>query len=124
MLYLREQGTAAKQFLSMNLQNTGTIRINDAAGLALVIPNAIPFGQSMLIEVIHDLDWRSYDLLIDGVAMLSNRSHGITDRGIGAVIFALQHQAEFDETRVLIDDLLVARWLPDMIFAHGFEGPR
>ena len=123
-LYLREAPGAGKRFLDLALQTSGTINISDAAGILVILPNAITFGQPMLIEVMHDLDERTYDLLIDGVHVVEGRAHGITDRGIGAFIVSLLNRPKFEETRVMIDDLLVAHWPADLLFAHGFEGPR
>ena len=123
-LYLREATSSGKRFLDLVLQTSGTINISDAAGIIVILPNAITFGQPMLIEVIHDLDERTYDLLIDGVYVVEDRAHGIADRGIGAIIFSLLNRPKFEETRVMIDDLLVAHWPADLLFAHGFEGPR
>lgn len=123
-LYLREATSAGKRFLDLALQTSGWVNISDAAGFVANIPNAFQIGQPMLVEVMHDLDERTYDLLIDGVYVVEDRAHGIADRGIGAIIFSLLNRPEFEETRVMIDDLLVAHWPADLLFAHGFEGPR
>lgn len=122
-LYLREATGSAKRFLDLVLQTSGFINISDAAGTVANIPNGFQFGQPLLIEVFHDLDERTYDLLIDGVYVVEDRAHGITDRGIGAFIVSMMNRPKFEESRLMIDDLLVAHWSSDAIFAHGFEVP-
>ncbi|MCB1151524.1 hypothetical protein KDK88_08225, partial [bacterium] len=51
-------------------------------------------------------DAGTYDVLLDDVLLLDDRAHGITEDGVGGVLFATSHDVDLDGT-FSIDNLLV-----------------
>lgn len=123
-LYLREHGSNMHTFTTMTFFNSGIISVADNLGTMPILPMSIPFDQPMQVEIIHDLDQRSYDVLINGVALVQERAHGVEARGIGRIGFGLGRHSDSVHGQVLIDDVVVAQLLPDAIFGDGFELPR
>ena len=95
-VYVREQGSSAKSFLSMRFQSSGDIRYNDTAAGELigtyetgrVIPVAITFNQNA----------GTYSIVVDGLTLLENRAHGVTDRGVGAILIGCTNDGNIDGT--------------------------
>jgi len=95
VFYVREQGTSGSSFSSVTFTSGGTLTITDAAGVAFS-GGSYAADTDHLLEITHDLLDGTWDLSLDGTPHVTNRSHGITDRGIGAILIGVQNDAELD----------------------------
>jgi hypothetical protein len=114
VFYLREQGSSASSFTNVTFTVAGGLTITDAAGTAFT-GGSYSAGVDHLLEITHNLDARTWDLSFDGTPLVSDRAHGITERGIGAVLIGIQNDAELDGSvhvdrlRVTSDKIVPAR---------------
>lgn len=121
-LLLREQGGGAANFTSLYF-TPGTMAFQDGAGTAAP-GRPFTLGEPLRIDILHDLDTGRYDVLVDGVAHVQNRLHGVTGRGIGTVRLGVMPYGEHRDALFLADNLLVGHIRDDNIFADGFDTPR
>jgi hypothetical protein len=109
-IFVREQGSASKSFANILFLSDGTAQAGDANGPyhglgTYETGRVTPFG------IIFDMDLGTYDIWLDGVRVLEDETHGITDRGVGSVRFGCLHDSDL-EGCFLVDDILVANYLP------------
>ncbi|MCD4706082.1 hypothetical protein K8R61_03310, partial [bacterium] len=105
-IYVRENGTASKSFISIHFASSGAIGCSD--GNSSYIGNIAHYdiNRKIHIKLIFDMDMGIYDIWFDGSLILSDESHGITDRGIGSVLFGLGHDADYDG-EISVDNITV-----------------
>ncbi|HET8940779.1 MAG TPA: hypothetical protein VFN13_02165 [Rudaea sp.] len=120
-IIVRETSTAAQKFTDINFKPTGTIQISDANGIAVMNAGNYAAGQVYNFRIIHNVDTGTYDIFRNGVALLRERSHGVTGRGPGALLFAIGYGAS-TSSHMQMDSLHVQVTGPlEGIFADGFE---
>jgi hypothetical protein len=114
---VREQGSSAKSFASLAFTGSGDISLTDANGSAGIIG-------AYSVNVVHQLafafhmDDGTYDVKLDGTLLLAARAHGITDRGVGAVLLGTGSLTA-PGTLFYVDRLRVTRG--DGIYRNGFD---
>ena len=110
-LYVREQGGATKSFLSLNFLPDGSFVGSDAAGaIGWFFNPSYDAGDTLHIEMLFDMDARTSSLTINGTPIFSGREHGISDRGIGAVLTGISYLS--NGSRFTLDNLLVLANVP------------
>lgn len=116
-VYLREQGGSAQSFGSLEFRSNGSIRMGDESG-SLAIGTYTP-GVEQLLEFRYYMDSGTYDVYIDRVPALLNRSWGMTTpgRGIGAVLVSTYYEST---EQWVVDDLYVYQ-PDDVLFKNGFD---
>jgi len=118
LLNVRERSTSARSFLTLNLVPDGRIMASDGSGdPPLELGTYVP-GVDYLVQVVFHMDTHSWDLDLDGVPIVTERVHGIVDRGIGALLIGTGHLTGPGSV-LLIDRLRVH--LGDGIFSDGFD---
>jgi len=103
--YVRENGGAASSFLTMYLQEGGAIVANDQVG-SLGVVGQFTTGRVYELRLVFDQDARTYDLWWDGTRTVSDRAHGVADRGVGSVLMGIDHDSDLGGL-LYVDDLLV-----------------
>ena len=121
LVYVREQASSSRSFLTMSLHPSGAIHANDASGEPSIDVGSYLPGVDCEVHVTFHLDAGTWDLAIDDVPVVLGRPHGVEDRGIGGLLFGTDHQTQAGSL-LYIDTLRVRRG--DGIYADGFEpGP-
>jgi len=115
---VRENNGAAKSFLNMTLTSGGSIAISDAADPAGALIGSYAAGNLLVFEFRFRMDSGRYDVYLNGVRVAANRSHGIADRGVGALLLG-SDSGSTAGSNWFIDDVYVYR--PDALYANGFE---
>lgn len=114
---LRETGTSTQVFLQLFFSAQGDISVSDANGSAgIVATYAANVDHRLRIE--YHMDRGTYDIEVDGMEVLSERSHGITSRGIGALLVGTS-SATIPGHLTYVDNIRVVRG--DGIFSDGFD---
>ena len=102
---VREHGGASRTFADIDFGSDGNVRFYDAAGVAR---SAIPYSTGHTIPLLIDFDMnaRTYDVWLDGVQVINDRSHGINDRGVGSVLFGANNDPDLTG-RMFVDNVHV-----------------
>jgi len=114
---LRETGTPIQVFLALIFTAQGNISVNDANGFA---GNLASYSANVdhRLRLEYHMDRGTYDIELDGVLILSERSHGITERGIGALLVGTDSQTDAGSL-FYVDNIRVVRG--DGIFSGSFD---
>jgi hypothetical protein len=115
---VRESDGAARSFLSMTLTSGGSIAISDAADPGGALIGSYAAGNLLVFEFRFRMDSARYDIYLNGVRVAADRSHGITDRGVGALLLGSDSGSSVG-TSWFIDDVYAYR--PDELYQSGFE---
>ena len=103
---LRERGSSARNFNTLEFNDTGGIFANDQNGAIGAIGNYVS-DQDYLFHYEFDLDTGLMSLWMDGNQLISNRSYGINDRGIGQILMAVP-SVSIHGSAVVVDDIVVS----------------
>lgn len=115
---VREQGASADKFLDISLLPDGDISLSDEAGVVGTIGTYVP-NVDFLVRIRFHMDADTYDVSLDTVTVVSGRSHGVIERGVGALLIGTSHQTAAGSL-FHVDDIRVVRG--DGIFLDGFDG--
>jgi hypothetical protein len=88
LLRLRESGGAARDFLSLRLEESGVVSGSDAAG-SLGNLGQYQVDQRHRFRLVLDMDRRELDIGLDGFFLREIRRHGVLQRGVGGIIAGL-----------------------------------
>jgi len=103
---VREHGHNAGQFTSIYFAGNGSINVNDVNGSQNDVAT-YETGRAYALRIEHDLDAGTYDVWWDGVPIVSDRAHGVTEfDGIGRLNIGISHDSNLDGL-MYMDDLLV-----------------
>ncbi|MBK8285353.1 MAG: hypothetical protein IPK97_11005 [Ahniella sp.] len=117
LVYVREQGSAGRDFLSMTLLSSGSIAVSDQSGNSASI-GTYTAGALMAFEFRFKMDTGRYSIFLNGVPLATDRAHGITDRGIGSLIIGTD-PASTEGLDWFVDDVQAFRL--DELLVDGFE---
>lgn len=117
LVYVREPDGAARDFLSMTLLASGQISVSDQSGNGAVIGTYVP-GVRNDFELRFRMSAGRYDIYRNGVPLAVDRAHGISDRGVGALLLGTDSSSTVG-TDWFVDDVYAYR--PDQMYADGFE---
>lgn len=118
VINIREPATNTQAFLSLSLSGTGNIGANDAAGFAGTI-GTYTANTDFQLKLIFHMDLGTYDIELDSVPLLTGRSHGLTSRGIGALLVGVGAQAAANSL-FYVDNIRITA-PDDGVFDDGFE---
>ena len=104
VMYVREPSFSVHQFLSLRFDNGGSVAYGDAAGSGGTI-GSYETGRPYPVHVAFDMDAGTYDVWLDGKEVVTGRAHGITKRGVGAVLIGLNSDVNL-EGSVYVDNLI------------------
>ena len=104
---LREPNAATKAFMNLDFSVDGTMQLTDANGNASLTGVSYEENRVYQYRIIHDLDAGIYDIFRDGVPLARERAHGITTRGIGAILNIIRDGAQ-TSAHLLMDSLRVS----------------
>lgn len=107
VFYIREQGSSAQVFLTLNFTPLGTVVFDDeaSAGTHYLTENYAA-QQPIRFEFAYYAELGQYSVWMDGVRVVHRRSHGVTSRGIGALIFGTAFDTNLDG-RLRVDGINV-----------------
>lgn len=117
LVYVREPDGATRDFLSMTLMASGQISVSDQSGNSAVIGSYVP-GVRNDFEIRFRMSGGRYDIYRNGVPLALDRVHGISDRGVGALLLGTDPSSSVG-TDWFVDDVYAYR--PDQMYADGFE---
>ncbi|HET9031331.1 MAG TPA: hypothetical protein VFN25_00345 [Dokdonella sp.] len=102
---ISEQGSATRNFGRLELDAGGNVTASDASGSSGILRTWAP-DETLTIEYLYHLYSRTYDLRINSILHLGNRSHGVTDsaEGIGRLAFETDQN-----TAWVVDDIVVTQ---------------
>lgn len=107
-LYLRERDTSAQSFMTLQFQSDGVLRVNDANGTVLSGGVTYVANHVYQFRVVFDLDAGIYNLFRDGIPLVRERAHGVTARGLGAILYSISNDSQLsahmqmDSLRVIL----------------------
>lgn len=104
---MREPSTSAQSFMNLNFSSAGSVTVTDKNGTASLSAASYQPGQIYSYRIIHYLDSGIYDIFRDGHPLLRERAHGVSARGIGAVLNVLQHGVTQNTAQMQLDSLRV-----------------
>lgn len=91
---LREPSTATKVYMELHFQPFGSISSSDANGVVMLTGSSYDAGRVYRYRLIQNLDAGTYDIFRDGLPLLRERAHGISGRGLGALLNGIYHNAQ------------------------------
>ena len=103
---LREPTSSSQPFTNLQFQANGTMGVSDANGTRIFSGVTYQAGQAYQYRIIHDLDAGIYDIFRNGMPLIRERAHGITTRGIGAILYGIDNGA-LTSAHLQIDSLRV-----------------
>lgn len=119
-LSVRENGDSAQDFLTVTYNESGTFSASDAAGNISLSNNSFTANIEQDISIEFNMDTGSSQMTINGQVLFTNRSHGISDRGVGSL---LTGYADFNNTTpFLLDEISVFKTIPlPLVLDADFE---
>ncbi len=105
---LRERTSSSQSFLNFSFQANGTMAVDDANGTVFLSGVTYDIGHVYQYRLVFDLGAGTYDIFRDGIPLIRERVHGITARGIGAILYGIDNGADisahlqFDSLRVYV----------------------
>lgn len=114
---VRESTTSAQSFAGVVFTNFGSLSASDASG-SLGTIGSYSVNTVYELGLLFHMDEGTYDIKLNGATLVSGRAHGITGRGIGAVLVGPGSLAT-PGALFYVDRLRVTRG--DGIFRNGFE---
>jgi hypothetical protein len=114
---VRESTTAAQAFTGVVFTNFGSLSASDAGG-SLGTIGSYSVNTVYELGLLFHMDKGTYDIKLNGATLVSGRAHGITGRGIGAVLVGPGSLAT-PGALFYVDRLRVTRG--DGIFRNDFE---
>lgn len=109
-LYVREAQFSSESFLTARFLSDGNITANDKNS-SLGVIGSYQTGQPLSVILAYNMDAGTYDVYLDGVQVVTDEPHGVTDRGIGAVLFGCDSDADLTG-KFAIDQIRVLDYLP------------
>jgi hypothetical protein len=116
-LYVREQGSASQVFTTLNFSQFGEVFYDDANSAGGLI-GTYETGRHFPVKINFNMDAGIYYVILDDVLVLSAESHGITSRGVGAVLFGNSYDADLDGS-FCIDHLFIGDYLPPATYLEA-----
>lgn len=105
--YIREQGSSARRFLNLAFRASGDINFSDeASGIAVYHQETYAASTPIHVEVAIYGAQGLYSVWLDGVRVVHRRAHGVTDRGVGRLIFGPAYDPDLDG-RMRVDTIRV-----------------
>ncbi|MFP4209469.1 MAG: hypothetical protein ACLFSC_12565 [Wenzhouxiangella sp.] len=123
-LLLRERPGAAQAFLNLNLFSDGDAQISRSGFPVERFENALALSALNLVEILFDLDDKTFSLCLNGEVLALALDAGIeTTRGIGSVLISLPAEGD---TLVWLDEIDVKKGAfgdggSDTVFADRFD---
>jgi len=114
---VREPGSSAQVFASVIFTGFGGIVASDQAGSIGTI-GSYSINVAYELGILFHMDEGTYDIKLNGAPVISGRAHGVTARGIGAVMVGTGTLTT-PGTLFYVDRLRVTRG--DGIFRNGFD---
>ncbi|MEO5560342.1 MAG: hypothetical protein ABIO49_10725 [Dokdonella sp.] len=106
-LYLRERDTAAQSFMTLQFQSDGVLRLNDANGT--VFSGGVTYVANRVYQyrLVFHLDAGIYNVFRDGIPLARERSHGVSARGLGSILYSISNGA-LPSAHLQLDSLRVS----------------
>jgi hypothetical protein len=98
VMYVREQGSSSRVFLNVAFRASGAINFSDIASGGAVYASAGPYaaGTPFTVEMAFEPARNLVSIWIDGERVVHRRSHGVTDRGVGGLLFGNDYDTDLD----------------------------
>jgi hypothetical protein len=110
---VRENDGSAFAFMSLRFNAVGSITHFDQNSQTMVV-GVYETGRPLSLQMSFDMDADTYDVVIDGVLVINDEEHGITERGVGSVAFGSQDDPDLNG-RFCVDDILVCDTYPSPV---------
>ena len=104
---LRERTSSAQSFMNLQFVSDGTMSVSDADGTVFLLGVSYDAGRVYQYRIVHDLDAGIYSIFRDGIPLIRERAHGITERGIGSILYSIGNGAQ-TSAHLMIDSLRVS----------------
>lgn len=95
-IYIRESGSSAASFLNLGFGDDGSVFYNDKNPGGLL--GTYTAGAPVHLKLVFRMEEGTYDIRLGGVDVLTERAHGVTERGVGAILFGTAHDADLEGT--------------------------
>jgi len=102
---IAEQGGSAWKFAHLFFAADGELRHSDENTEEQGIGD-YTVGHTIPVALVFDLDTGTYDVWLGGVLLLDDEEHGITERGVGRIVFTCIHDGDL-VGNFYVDDILV-----------------
>jgi len=120
MIYVRERTTAAQNFTSLHFTASGTVRCSDANSSGWVIGSYV-LNRHFPLYILYDLDAGTYYVWFGATRVVNDEPHGVTGRGVGAVLLGCTNDADLDG-HMYVEDLYVGDlWPPTIHLRANFN---
>lgn len=122
-IYVREAQSSAFSFLTLSLLVDGRFHASDESGVIPTASISYTAGAWMEVRAVFDMDAGTHSLYVDGNALYAQRVHGISGRGVGAVLAG--YTSGGTNASLDIDDLRVTQsgaQVPDVILQADHDG--
>jgi hypothetical protein len=116
-LYVRERGTSARQFTNLRFTAAGNVTCSDANSSAWTIGSYV-LNRHFPVYILYNLDAGTYDVWFGGTLVVSDEPHGVTGRGVGAVLVGCSNDADLDG-HMYVEDLYVGDRLPPTVYLRA-----
>jgi hypothetical protein len=101
---IRESGSITRNFASLRFTAGANLLLTDEAGIVSIPLTSYSDDQVYRLQFIFDMDNRTYTVIFDNTELVADRAHGITDRGVGSILFVFHDTADAT-AEIVIDDL-------------------
>ena len=104
---IREQGFNMHSFLDLTFTSAGNVWFDDAISVGTHYHSeAYAANQLIHVEVAFYAELGIYSVWMDGARVVHRRAHGVTDQGIGAILFGHGYDADLNG-RMRVDSINV-----------------
>jgi hypothetical protein len=117
---LEPVGSASRTFTWILFQDDGTIAYFDYDTPSPVTIGAYAAGASFPLVITQYLDSGTYDVTWNGTPLLQGETHGITDRGLGSIIFGSSPDPDTAGVYYVDDVLVTATVVPSPVEPQGW----
>lgn len=101
---VRERNSSTRTFLTIRLDSAGTLEATDSQGIIPVNSFTYSANQRLDFQFDFDLDAGTSQATINDTVLFTERMHGITDRGVGALLTGFA--ASSSGNSFFIDDVI------------------
>ena len=109
-----------RNFAQIRFQADGNVGYLDEDSPSLTTVGSYATGQAIPIQLTFRLDSGTYDVTLGGTPILTDESHGVTDRGIGAFVFSSFVDPDLNGQFSVDDVLVTATDVPTPVVAGSW----
>ncbi len=121
-IYIREAGTSSVGFLNLRFDQSGVVGYGDLDSGGSTTVGSYTTGSSLPLVLTFDLGSGTYDVTLDGAALLTAESMGTFTEGIGSILIGASFDADLDGLLSVDDVLVTATETPSPVDPSSWTG--